>query len=199
MPNPSIANVHYQVRIKWLQRGQEMVNVLHFKSHGSMDLIEDLLLPVLGCVTQHLLPVLSTQISLTGADVKSIDSSTLQEIQFTNPSPGFGAASGGDAPVGTSCVVALRTLHPGRTGRGRMFLPGIDEELLEGSTLDAAFITAAVAFLTCMAEAYWIGDPPAATQFVWMLRSKKDNAFYPITGYNVRSVASYLRSRKYAS
>jgi hypothetical protein len=65
--------------------------------------------------------------------------------------------------------------------------------------LDATFIAAAVAFIACMATSFFVGDPPAATQFVWVLNSRKDNAYYDITSVTPKPIASFLRSRKFGS
>lgn len=173
-----------------------MFNVLSFFSNGTQDLIDDLLLPVLNCVTTHLIPVLNDEVKVLGADVKNLTGSTAQEYESTGFVAEDGALAGGDSLVGTSALISLRSGHPGRSGRGRMFIPGIDEESLDGSALDATFLAAAAAFIGCMAAAFFVGDPPATPQFVWVLHSRKDNAFYPLTQGIPREFASFLRSRR---
>jgi hypothetical protein len=196
MPNPSIDGVDYQVRIKWLLHGQQCINVLNFTSRGVVDLITDVLEPILACVTDNLLPVLSDDITLQGADIKSITGSVLQEAESTLVSANVGGDSADSLPSINAAVVALRTTHPGRTGRGRMFLPGIPEDHQSASSVDATFIAAAVAFLACMAAAYVNSDPLATPFFHWAVRSRKDNQNYPITSTAVRSVVGSMRSRK---
>jgi len=196
MPNPSIDGVNYQVRIKWLLHGQECLNVLAFAGHGVQDLVTDLLQPVLDCITDNLLPVLSDDITLLGGDVKNISGSVAQEAEVSLVSANAGGDSADSLPSTNAAVVALKTAHPGRTGRGRMFLPGIPESASANSALDPAFVTAAVAFLACMASAFIAGDPPASARFDWCVRSRKDTALYPISSTSVKNVIGTMRSRK---
>jgi len=196
MANPSIDGVNYQVRIKWLLHGQTCYNVLAFTGRGVQDLIDNLVQPILNCIVDNLLPVLSNEITLLGADVKNISGSTAQEAEVTLTSANTGGESNNSLPSTNAAVVALKTTHPGRTGRGRMFLPGIDEDHQANSELDATFIAAAVAFLACMATAFINSDPLATPFFHWSVRSRKDNQLYSISSTAVRSVVGTMRSRK---
>lgn len=195
-PVNSIDGVSYQVRLKWLLHGQKCFNVLNFTSHGSQDLVEDLLLPVLNCVAQNLLPVFSSQAKLLGGDLKNVTGSVAQEVESTGFAVQVGEESGDSLPSTCAAVINLKTTHPGRTGRGRMKLLGIPEAHQSQSNLDPAFIAAAVAFLACMAGAFIGGDPPAAVRFDWVVRSRKDNAFYPITSSSVNPIIGSQLSRK---
>jgi len=199
MPTPSIAGVKYQVRIKWLLHGQSCLNVWTFNSVGVLDLITDLLEPILACIVDNLLPVLSDDLTLEGADFKNITGSVAQEGFVNQTTSNNGTVSGDSLPSTNAMVIALQTSHVGRSGKGRMFLPGIPESKQASSLVDATFIAAAVAFLACMFAAYRAADPPAAAQFIWVLHSRKDNQFYPITGGAPRNVVASMRSRKVGS
>jgi hypothetical protein len=198
MPTPimSIDGVSYQVRIRWLLHGQQCENVLNFTSHGSQDLVENLLIPVLGCITDNLLPILSNEAQLLGAVCKNVTGSVAQEVEKNATGTGLGTLSTDSLPSTNAAVVRLKTTHPGRTGRGFMKLLGIPEDHTESSKLDAVFIAAALAFLACMAAAFIAGDPPAAVRFDWCVRSRKDNAFYPIIDTSVNPIIGTQRSRK---
>ena len=196
MANPSIDGVVYRVRIKWLLHGQQCFNVLTFVSRGVKDLVNDLLIPVLGCITDNLIPVLSNECTLQGADVKNITGGTAQEAEYTLTADNVGTEAVNSLPSTCTAVIALKTFHPGRTGRGRMALPGIPEDRQANSTVDATFIAAAVAFLACMAAAF-INTDPLATPFMhWSVWSKKDNTAYEISSTAVRQVVGSMRSRK---
>jgi len=195
-PVPSINGVSYQLRLKWRLHGQQCFNVLNFTSQGSQDLVNDLLLPVLNCVTTHLLPVLSSDVTLDGADVRNVTGSVAQEAEQVLTSGNVGGTSDNSLPSTCSAVVSFRTAHPGRTGKGGMRLLGIPEGNQANSVIDGFFLAAAVAFLACMATAFINGDPPATPFFDWCVRSKKDNAFYPIQNTVVRQVIGSQRSRK---
>lgn len=196
MPIDSINNVCYQVRIKWLLHGQECFNVLNFRNTGSQDILTGLVQPILDCIVTHLIPVLSNEITLLGADFKSITGTVMQEGEITLTDDNVGEEAVNSLPSTCAAVLALRSNHMGRTGRGRMFIPGVAESSQALSELDPAFIVAAVAFLACMAEAFIAGDPVPANFFHWSIFSRKDNAFYPIQTSAVRSVVATMRSRK---
>jgi hypothetical protein len=195
-PIMSIDGVSYQVRIKWLLHGQQCFNVLNFTSAGSQDLINDLLLPILDCIDQHLLPILSNEVTILGADCKNVTGNVAQEVSASPQGDLQGTHVNDSLPSTNAAVINLKTTHPGRTGRGRMKLLGITEDHQVGSKLDLVFITAAVAFLACMAAKFIAGDPPAAARFDWVVRSRKDNAFYPIVNTAVNPIIGTQRSRK---
>jgi len=186
-------------RIKTQLHGQSCLNILNFTANGTPDLITDLLEPVLACFADNLLPVLSSDLTVIGADVKNITGSTAQEAEVSQETDNVGEATGDSLPSTNAAVVRLRTSHVGRTGKGRMFLAGLAESRVVQSNVDATFIAAAVAFLACMFAAYHQGDPPAANQFIWSVWSRKDNAFYPVESYSVNPVVGTMRSRKVQS
>jgi hypothetical protein len=196
MPTMSVDGQVYQVRIKWLLHGQQCLNVLNFLNRGSQDLITGLVQPILDCITTHLIPVLSHDITLEGADVRNITGSVAQEETVSLTSGNVGDESVDSLPSTNTAVVRLKTTHPGKTGRGRMALPGIPEDKQALSALDPAFVTAAVAFLACMAAAYINSDPLATPFFHWSVWSRKDTAAYPITSTSVNNIVGSMRSRK---
>jgi len=196
MANPSIDGVVYQVRLKWLLHGQVCYNVLHFRGRGVQDLIDNLLTPVINCVVENLLPVLSHDIKLTSADVNSITGSVAQEAEVPNILDNVGTLSTDSLPSTNTAVFAFKTGHPGRTGRGRMAVPGIAEETSAQSQVDGAFIVAAAAFLACMAAAFINSDPLSTPFFHWAVWSRKDSQAYEITSTAVRPIIGTMRSRK---
>lgn len=196
MAEMSIDGVVYQVRIKWLIEGQACYNVLSFVNRGSQDLVTNLLQPILTCVKDNLIPVLSNSVTLLGADCKQLTGTVAQEVEVVEDTGNVGEAAGGAMPSGIAAVIALKSAQAGKSGKGRMYLPGIDEEHADGSTLDATFIAAAVAFIACMILAFHDTDPLATPKFHWSIHSRKNNTYYPIETGAPRSTLSYLRSRK---
>lgn len=195
-PVNSIDNTDYQVRVKWSLHGQQCLNVLAFHGRGVQDLVNDLLQPILDCITTNLLPILSEECMLEGVDVKNIGGSTAQEAELNISSANTGGVTGNSLPSTNTAVVRLKTTHPGRTGRGRMALPGIAEDNQANSELDATFIAAAVAFLACMATAFINTDPTFSPFFHWSVRSRKDSILYPISSTSVNPIVGTMRSRK---
>jgi hypothetical protein len=199
MPVMSVDGDYYQVRIKYILHQQVCYNVINFVSRGSQDLIENLLVPVLNCVTTHLLPVLSSELQVVGADVKTLKGSTQLEAEETLETGGIGGATGGGLPSTNAAVISLKSTHPGRSGRGRMFIPGIAESTQANSQVDVVFIAAALAFLACMFEAFHDSDPLATPLFHWVVFSKKDDTGYAIESYTPRNIVGTIRSRKVAA
>lgn len=195
-PIMSVDGDRYQVRIKWLLHGQECLNVLNFVNRGSADILTVLVQPILDCIVDNLLPVLSNEITLKGADFKNVSGTTAQEGEIILTADNVGAESVDSLPSFNALVVNLRTNHPGRTGRGKMFLPGIAEDRQETSQVDATFIAAAVAFLACMVTAFVNSDPLATPFFHWSVYSRKDTAAYPIQTATPNAVIASMRSRK---
>lgn len=198
-PIMSIDGVSYQVRIKWLVHSQECLNVLHFVNRGSSDILTTLVQPILDCITTNLLPVLSDECTLIGADFKAVTGSVAQEGEIALVSANVGGDADNSLPSFNAAVVNLRTNHPGRTGRGKMFLTGISEGNQANSQLDATFIAAAVAFLACMVSAYVNSDPLASPFYHWSVFSRKDTAFYPVQTATPNPTVASMRSRKLGS
>jgi hypothetical protein len=196
MATNSIDGVSYQVRIKWRVNGQDAFNVLNFVSRGSMDLITVLVQPILDCIVDNLLPVLASDTTLLGADVKNTSGSVAQEESVNLVSGNVGGDGSDGLPSFNAIVVNLRTTHVGRSGKGRMFLTGISEPRAHQNTVDATFMAAAVAFLACMVAAYVNSEPLNSPQFHWSVFSRKDNAHYPITSAIPNDVIAVMRSRK---
>lgn len=194
-PN-STNNGIYRVRLRWLQSGQQMYNVFHFKSAGVQPIIANLLQVLFECAVTNLLPVLADSIQLVGADVQNMPGTGALEAEYTP----VAVAEGGDASAGlptfNAVVVNLRSLTGGRTGRGRMFLPGIPTAHVDTDQYDDPFDVALTAFLDCLATAFFIGDPPAALQFRMGVWSKKDNALHEVASYKKQRLIASMRSRR---
>lgn len=195
MPN-SLDGQLYQVRLKWRLHQQQCLNVLNFLARGSQDVDTNLIQPIINCIVTHLLPVLTNQITLEAVDWKVITGTVAQEGVHTLTTGNVGALSGDGLPSTNACVLTLKTVRSGRSGRGRMFLPGIAESSQANSSVDATFIAAAVAFLACMITAFFNSDPLHTPFFHWMLRSRKLNTTFQITGGEPKAIVATMRSRK---
>jgi hypothetical protein len=192
----SVDGAIYQVRLKWRLHGQQCINVIHFLNRGSQDIDVNLIQPIINCIVNHLLPVLTNQVTLEAVDWKIITGTVAQEGVHALSSGNIGALSGDGLPTTNAAVLSLKTVRAGRSGRGRMFLPGIAESSQANSLVDATFIAAAVAFLACMITAFFNSDPLHTPQFHWMLRSKKLNQYFQIKGGEPKAVVATMRSRK---
>jgi len=192
----SVDGQYYQVRIKYLLHGQQCYNVLNFLSRGSLDLNTALLQPILACVTTHLIPILSVDLTVQGADVKNITGSVAQETEEALETDNVGETTGDGLPSTNAAVVSLRSSHAGRSGRGRFFLPGIPESKQATSQLDPTFIAAAIAFCACMFTAFHDADPLSTPLFHWVIYSRKDSTGYTVESYAPKAIVATMRSRK---
>jgi hypothetical protein len=87
-------------------------------------------------------------VGFAGVDLRDVHAANNPLVSSTGASaPGTGA--GGALPEGVAACITLRTALAGRGFRGRVYLPGIDfAALAAGGVQSAAFITAAVNFVT---------------------------------------------------
>lgn len=196
MPTMSIDGDKYRVRIKWQLHGQACLNVLNFVSRGSQDLNTQLLQVILDCAVTHLLPILSNDVTLLGADVKNVSGTTAQEDEVVLTSGNLGGNVVDSIPSFNALVINMKTAHPGRRGRGKMFLLGIGENSEQFSKVDATFIAAAVAYIACLISAFTASDPLSTPLFHWSVFSRKDNQYYPITSAVPSNVIATMHSRK---
>lgn len=198
----------FQVRIVGRIDGQETNNILYFRNvNGDTDVWTHLILVLANCAITHLLPVLSSNWSLEKIKYQKV--SPVLGLEYEGVPAGSGAGSGNAAclPSFCSALISTRTTRPGRSGRGRMFIPGIPENQTVNSTLDsgAALWAALLAFAACILTSFTPGDPPAANSWMWMLYSRKiggatlpygAGGFAQVTEATPRSLVASTRSRK---
>lgn len=146
-----------RVRLLGKIHGQDTVNVIHFATNTVINdpaqrdaLILALLVAVLDCVGQQLLPAVTADWTCTGAEGISIYP-VLGDPIFQAADPG---TVGTLSPSSTSFIASLveiRTGLGGRTHRGRFFLPPAGEAGTNNSLLIQSVMDELVAFVTCLA------------------------------------------------
>lgn len=161
----------YEVIIEGRQEGQLMDNVLHFSCVGAdTDVDLHLILVLINCFVTNLLPVLSSSYSLERVRWKKV-SPVLGIEQVTVPAGGPLAGGGGaSSPAYVSAVVSKRTLFPGRSGRGRMYIPAVPEGMATISALDTggAFWAGLLGFIACVLTNFKHPDPAGGSN-IWDL------------------------------
>jgi hypothetical protein len=117
---------------------------------------------------------------------------------FVPPNPhAYGAplGSGTLAPIGTSVCVSEQTATPGRTGRGRHFLPFISAQAV---TADGAFGNERAIDVEADAFRFLIGGAAAGLDPVgFSVIGKAAGAYKPVTNVKVRKNFSSLASRRH--
>lgn len=199
MPETAAVGDCYQVRLIGLIEGQQTQNVLHFICVGAdTDVLTHLIQVLVDCFQTHLIPVLSSAWELT-------------EIRFKRVSPTLGpetivvanvaATGGGNAaalPSYCSAVFSERTIRGGKSGRGRMYLPGIPEDQTIGSRFDkdGAMWAALLAFAACVVINFVHLDPAGASN-AWDLAvysRKIGGSTFPYGGAGFAAVREFVPS-----
>jgi hypothetical protein len=182
-----------QVTPRYEIEGQQTENVMYFQClNADPNMLANLLLVVATCIITHLLPALGSNCTLESVHGKIVGPAVGGEDEWT-PGTGdvvAGAAAGDSEPSFVAAVVSLYTAHPGRTGRGRMFIGGIPEGSTTGSLLniETGAYPAIVATMACIAAAFPLRELGSAAAYEWGQYSRKDGAVtkppYPVVGYH---------------
>lgn len=211
MAQPATVGQILQVTPRFRIEGQQTENVLYFRcTNDSADFKVDLLLVIAQCAITHLLPGLAADCELESVHGKVVGPAVGLDDDWL-PATGdivAGTATGDAEPSFVSGVVSLYTAHPGRTGRGRMFIGGIPEAGTTASLLNLEGITypAIVAFVGCIVTNFPRAELGTGGHFEWGMYSRKDGGaikppfpdagFHPIVRTVVRQELGTQRRRK---
>lgn len=145
-----------RLRIIGKLQGEDCINVMHFGTNtavsdaGATDaLILALLTAMLACVTEQLLPAVTSDYVLTGLEGIPIHPTKGDPHFLPAGTDNQGTAS----PVSASflaTLVQIRTGLGGKTHRGRIFLPPAGETEMANSTYSSPQMAALQAFITCV-------------------------------------------------
>lgn len=194
----------YQVSIKTELQGQQCFNVLNFEG-TDIFLDRDDLASAIKTSYFILKNGLSVDLKFKEVRVKKIWPEAGDELidSYANNSVGEGGAA---LPSFNAALVQLRTGVGGRSGRGRVYLPGLPEVSTTAGSLDSALQTFIVNWLVDMATRF-IGEA-VTSGFRWIVMSRKNFATTPgnkdswrryITSAVLVPPVSSMRSRKIGS
>lgn len=179
MPTPGVEGEIHEVVLKMRQESQVVLNVLHFRCDNAVDDMETrLLLALLVCLTTILRPVAASTWQVVGAQGKRVspDVGPIYEVAPPDPDAVQGEAVGDALPSFCSIVVNIHSIRGGRSGRGRMFIPGIPEGATQGSAVPTTnpYWAAIINYLACVAGSFINGDElPGANQISLGVLSRK--------------------------
>ncbi len=208
MPFSASTSDCFQVRVVGQMEGQETNNVLHFSANtGDADVETHLILVLAACFITHLLPVSSSAWALVKLVWKRVFPTLSNEFTTIPTGTLTGGASAAALPSFVSAVISLRTLQGGKSHRGRMYIPGVPESASLVSALDTgnAYWTALLAFATCLATNFSVGDPPGGDSYQMMVYSRKlggshfpygSAGFTAVSAINAVQQLGTTRSRK---
>jgi hypothetical protein len=159
MPTPAALGEIHEVVIKMRQESQQVLNVLFFRCDSAVDDMElRLLTALLTCLAGQLRPVAASTWQIVGAQGKRVypDLGPVYEVGPPDPLAVQGESEGDALPSFCSIVVNIHSTRGGRSGRGRMFIPGIPEGASQGSSIPTTnpYWAAILAYLACVAAAF---------------------------------------------
>lgn len=198
----------FQVTVRGQLENQLTENVLYFAAATPVDDVELRLIQALvECFITNLVPVWPIRMKLTEVRWKMVNPTLGVEHIFVIADNNVGQAAIDSLPSFNSVVVSKRTALGGRSHRGRMFLPAIPESATSGSSItdSSEYWAAILAFLTCVATKFILGDPPGANSFQIMNYSRKlggqtfplgNAGFQAITELTATTLIGSTRSRK---
>lgn len=207
-PVTAVIGDAFQVRVKGFLAGQETNNVWHFRAEtASSDVETDLILKLIQCFVDNLLPGLTTAYTLDTVVWKKVSPALGPEFITAPTGPAVGEQTGDYLPSFTSALVSIRTAEGGKSKRGRMFLAGLPEAGVTGNSMPTGGVTwlAILAFVACCVTAFIENSELGTGRFGWYVYSRKigGSAFpYGQTGFtravslNPVALVATTRSRK---
>lgn len=179
-----IGTIH-QLDMLMRLEGQRVMNSFFMRVDTTVDSMEERALRILmECYLNSLIPASGSNLQIVSARGKEV-APTLGPIYEIAPEVTDvvqGASEGDTMPSHDSLTINLHTERGGRSGRGRIALPGIPEGASQGSYIPAVnpYWLAVAAFVVCMANGFMhIGDPPAPNQLSWGVMSRKIGGLKP--------------------
>lgn len=185
----------FQVKLVGSIEGQETNNILHFASvNGDVDVELHLILVIVACFVEHLLPGLATGWQLRQVVYKRVSPTLGPEFVYLVPDAPEGGVSSDALPSLVSAVISIRTDFGGRSGRGRMYLAGLPEANVVGSkiTVESVTWTNLVAFCACIASSFTqnAGLPGPNTWFMQVYSRKLGGSTFPYAAAGFHNVVS---------
>lgn len=180
--------------IKMNVHGQKVVNVLHFKqtsADGALSPNKDLCLAIQEDIIPTYSLALSDELTFEAITAHRIKPTIGGTFHLTDGSSGSVTID----PVAPN-VAALATLYSAtlsRQGRGRIYIPGVGEDVINRGRITNGGSPQFVAFLDLL-----LGTIQAGTgaTFVCGVYSKIGNTFSQFTSHELRARLATLRSRR---
>lgn len=183
MPIPVATGNIVQVLIQGTIEQQQCENVTYFRAQAAdTDMLLNLLAKVATCMLA-MVPILNPSYILERIKGKIVSPAVGLEDEWT-PEPTDnvqGEAAGDGLPSYCAALISLRTLRPGRSGKGRMYIAGVPESataysnIIAGSPMHAAL----AAFAACLLTTFAVKELPAAGDYEWGIMSRKIGGLKP--------------------
>jgi hypothetical protein len=200
----------WQVNVQGFIENQECENVLFFRSQAlDPNMENNIFQDIIECIVQGLVPKLSKEYRFSQLSAFRVTPTVGPVVEVF---AGVGISTDGDAsgdslPSFVSALISLHTTRGGRSGRGRMFIPGVAEGDTVASSINVngPLWAALVAFVACMIGKFLTKDVPVGGNWEWGVMSRKIGGrkppflaagFAPITRAVPKRMLATTRSRK---
>jgi len=206
----AVGTIH-QIDVLMRQEGQHIMNSFFVRVDSTVDNLETRVLrAIMECYMEILIPVSGSNLLIESVRGKEV-APTLGPIYEIQPEAGDnlqGDDTGDTLPSHVSLCINLHTTRGGKSGRGRLFIPGIPESATQGSYILSTnpYWAAILAFVACLASKLIHTDEPIGTnQVSWGVMSRKIGGtkppytvggFAPITRAVARNILGSTNSRK---
>lgn len=159
MPTPEVAGAIWEVVLEGTQERQQVMNVMHFRVVTAVDDMEvRLLRALIVCLLTILRPVMGSNYQFVRAMGKRVspDVGPIVELRAESGEEVQGDDAGDTLPSFVSVCTNIHTTRGGKSGRGRMFIPGVPEGATQGSFVEETnpYWTQILAYLACVASQF---------------------------------------------
>lgn len=193
-----VAGTIHQCDMLMRQEGQEIMNSFFLRCTTEVDSMEERALrALLECYLNHVIPVSGSNLLITGVRGKQVSPvlGPIYEIVPLGTDVVQGEEEGDTLPTHISLCINLHSERGGRSGRGRLFLPGIPEGASQGSYIQATnpYWIALLAFIACLAGKFINpGEPLNPNRLDWGVMSRKIGGAKP--PYDINGFALLTRA-----
>lgn len=194
-----------QITIVGSQHGSETNNVLCFGTNITPPNWTQVATWIIECIVNNLKPALSSDWTLNRLVVREIFPAIGDALDVV-PGTAVAGTGLGALPAFNSALINLYTGGGGRSGRGRVFLPGVITTQVANGRINTASQTPYVNFIICMAAKFINSlDPAAVRDYQWCVLSRKNaganyanagTAARPVTKAQLNPVVATMHSRK---
>jgi len=143
----------FQVKLVGTIEAQQCINTYYFKMTGSgdADVLTHLVLVLLQCFIDNMMPLLPSTYTLEKAQWRLISPTLGPEFESI-PTGSTTGPKGAALPSYCSALISLHSTRPGKSGRGRLFIAGIPEDQTTNSNLSPTedYWAALLAFALCL-------------------------------------------------
>jgi hypothetical protein len=198
MATPGNDGEIHEVVVEGRQEGQQVLNVMFFRLDSDVDNLElRMLRALMECFMETIVPVMASTYTLVRVYGKRVypDLGPILEVTPDAGDTITGASEGTGLPTFASGCINIHSVRGGRSGRGRLFMPGVPEIATTNSYFlqTGPYWLQLLAFAACVAGKFLhTNDPVVANQISLGVFSRKLGGSKPPVNPNGFAAATKL-------